>query len=64
MWISTKNALASTRLELKKWGCRVMPTLIHYDAIPAMIKNWPPGKPAPDLLLLDEGSRCKNPSTK
>lgn len=64
MWISTKNALASTRLELKKWGCRVMPTLIHYDAIPALIKNWIPGTPAPDCLILDEGSRCKNPSTK
>lgn len=64
LWISTKNAIASTRLELKKWGCRVLPALTWYDQLPSMIKNWIPGVPAPDCLILDEGSRLKNPSTK
>lgn len=64
LWISTKNALASTRLELRKWGCKIMPQLIHYDAIPKMVKEWPSGKPIYDIVIADEISRCKNPSTK
>ncbi len=64
LWVSTKNALASTRAELAKWKCRIMPTLINYDQIPNIVKNWKPGQPVWDMIIWDEMSRLKNPSTK
>ncbi len=64
LWVSTKGALSSTRLELKRWGSRITPTLTNYEQLENLVKNWPSGKPAFDMIVWDEASRLRHATTK
>lgn len=63
-WVSTKTALKSVELELRKWNSRLNPELMTYDRLRETVKTWVPGMPAPDAIILDESSRIKTPTAQ
>lgn len=63
-WVAPKSALASTVLELDKWKSKVRPELYTYDSLKKVLENWQEGQPPPQLVILDECSRCKNPTAQ
>lgn len=59
MWIAPKSAMYSVQLEFDKWKALVRPSFHTYEGLRELAKNWPKDAPPPQLLVLDEASRCK-----
>jgi SNF2-related domain len=64
IWVGPKNALRSVEMELLKWESKIWPQFWTYDSLAKLIQNWPKGKPAPRILILDEIHKIKNPTAK
>lgn len=64
IWVGPKNALRSVEMELLKWESKKWPALWTYDSLKKLIANWPKGKPAPRVLILDEFQKIMNPTTQ
>lgn len=64
VWVGPKSALISARLEFKKWNSIIKPVFETYEGLQKLLANWPSGKKAPMGFIVDECSRCKNPTAK
>lgn len=64
VYVAPPKPLLATQLELRKWKAKVHPTFVTYDGLKALLEAWPAGKPAPRMIVFDESSKLKNPSTK
>jgi hypothetical protein len=63
-YVAPLSALEAVRLEFKKWKCKVKPTLMTYERMTRVIKNWDESTPIPKMLIFDESSRLKNPASQ
>jgi len=64
-WVGPKSALASFEVEVATWGMLNLPEkIMTYEELVKTVKNWPPGLKAPQIIILDEASRCKTPTTQ
>lgn len=59
-WVAPRSALKSVELEFIKWDSLVYPTLMTYEGLKSIVKNWCDGDPAPLGIIFDESSRVKN----
>jgi SNF2 family DNA or RNA helicase len=64
IWVGPKSALVSVRVEFAKWKARVTPRFVTYEGLQKLLAEWPTGKKAPQGVIFDECSRCKNPAAK
>lgn len=64
LYVGPKSALASFQLQLKEWCAEVIPECITYEGLRKLVETWPKGKPAPKLVIFDESSRLKNPTSQ
>lgn len=58
-WIAPKSAMYSVQLEFDKWKALVYPQFHTYEGLRELAKNWPKDTPPPQMLILDEASKCK-----
>lgn len=63
-YISPRSGIKATELELKKWDCKVSPTLMTYAGLTKKIKEWKDGDIPPKGLILDEASKIKNATSQ
>lgn len=64
IWVAPKSALYSVMLEFKKWNSDVFVQYYTYEGLKKLIENWSEGRKAPQFVVLDEASRCKNPTAQ
>lgn len=63
-WVGPKSALVSAKADFTKWKSPLKPLFMTYQGLVKVVETWKKGEPAPDGLVLDESSRCKNPEDK
>jgi SNF2 family DNA or RNA helicase len=63
-YVAPKSALASARMDYRRWDSRIMPDFMTYEAMTKRVENWKPGEPAPRAVIFDEASRLKTPTSK
>jgi SNF2 family DNA or RNA helicase len=63
-YVAPKSALRAVDREFKKWGSRVFPQFMTYEALVKEMNNWPTGKKAPRIVIFDEITRAKNPTAQ
>jgi hypothetical protein len=63
-YVAPKSALNSVRLEFEKWGCKVRPVFLTYEGLRSVVEKWTVGEKPPQLVIFDEASKLKNPTTK
>lgn len=64
IWVGPRSALVAAKGEFLKWRPDFNPMMFTYDGLRKLVENWPSGKPAPRVLILDESSKCKTPTAK
>lgn len=64
IWVGPKSALRATYLETSKWQLRLIPPFATYEETKKSVANWEPGKPAPQGMILDEGTKVKTASSQ
>lgn len=64
LYVGPKSALASFQLQLREWCSEITPHCVTYEGLKSLVKHWPTGKPAPKLVIFDESSRLKNPTSQ
>lgn len=64
LWIGPRSALYSVQLEFEKWKSIVRPQFYTYEGLRKLVDQWPSGKPAPRVVIFDEASRLKNPTSQ
>jgi hypothetical protein len=62
-YVSTRSGLMSTMLELKRWGCKIVPTLFSYEELVSLLKGSPDIE-MPKLIVFDESVAVKNATTQ
>jgi hypothetical protein len=63
-WVGPKSALAAAEVEFRTRNIKINPKIMTYNAIVSTIANWSSGDLAPNVIVLDESSRCKTPKTQ
>ena len=60
-WIGPLKSLPNIQREFRIWNLdpSIEVRMLNYEALPAIMKEWEPGTPVPQLLICDECSRCK-----
>lgn len=64
MWVGPKSALASVQLEFWRWQAHIVPEYMTYEGMVKRVETWEKGKPAPKVVVFDECSRVKNPTSQ
>jgi hypothetical protein len=61
-WAGPKSALAAVDREFQKWGLsdKIDLTVMTYDKLRTIMKNWQPDDIPPHGVVFDESSRLKN----
>lgn len=63
LWCGPKSALNAIKLEMEKWQCKVIPSLLTYDALWRIVeKHGVP--PIVQGVIFDESSRLKTHTTQ
>ena len=63
-WIAPKSGLRAVEAELKKWQSKVKPTLMTYEGLTKLMKDWPEGQRAPHGVIFDEIQKIKTPTSQ
>lgn len=63
-YVAPLSALEAVRLELKKWNSAVKPILMTYERLVRVVKNWDGSSDIPRVLIGDESSRVKSPTSQ
>lgn len=64
IYVAPKSALVSVKLEFIKWNARVTPRFVTYEGLKKLLAEWPEHARAPQGVIFDECSRCKNPTAQ
>lgn len=64
IWVGPQSALYSVQSDFNKWEAKVRPKFYTYESLKKLVESWPSGKPAPKFLVVDECSKCKNPTAQ
>lgn len=63
-WVGPRSALVAAKLDFSKWCCPIQPEFYTYAGLRDLAERWVSGRPAPQILILDEASKTKNPTAK
>lgn len=61
IWVGPKSALYSVKLEFEKWKARIWPKFLTYEGLKKFVENE---FNIPRVVVFDESSRCKNPTSQ
>jgi hypothetical protein len=64
LWIGPRSALVAAELDFIKWKAQVIPQFVTYDGLKKLMENWPRGKPPFRIVIADEASKLKTPTSK
>lgn len=59
-YVAPRATLVAIELELWKWKANIKPVLMTYEELVKRVKNWKAGDKAPQMIIGDEISKCKN----
>lgn len=62
-WVGPRSALAGVRLEFAKWNCHIKPEYMTYEGVIRKLKVAIPNHLVPQIIIFDESSRIKNPTS-
>ena len=62
VWVGPKSAIAAVKVDMHKWGCRVRPLMLTYNAFTKLVSNG--DMDIPDGIVFDECSKVKTPNSK
>ena len=64
-YVGPISGVRAVKLELDKWDAKIRPgAMLTYDGMKKIMRTWEPGRRAPRLVVLDEGSKLKDPNTQ
>jgi len=65
-WIGPLKSMDNIKIEFRKWGLPedINVHMTTFERIVKYMRNRKPGDPIPQGLIVDESSRCKEPTTK
>jgi hypothetical protein len=64
-YVGPKAGVKAVALELDKWNARIRPhKMLTYDAMVKVVKEWRDGQPAPAMVIFDESSKLKTPTSQ
>ena len=64
VYVAPKSALRAVELEFYKWNAKVHPRFFTYEGIKRVMKDWEPGRKAPQGVIFDEMQRIKTPTAQ
>jgi len=63
-YVGPKSGVKAVNMELEKWGALVLPRMFTYEGLVKELEEWIDGTPAPRVVVFDESSKLKNPTSK
>jgi hypothetical protein len=63
-YIGPKAGVRAVGRELVKWRTIVRPRMLTYEGLVSVVKSWTPGFPAPRVVIFDESSKLKSPTSQ
>lgn len=63
-WVAPKSGLKALARELKEWDSKIIPEMFTYEGLVKRMREWQTGDKAPQMVILDESSRCKTPTSQ
>lgn len=63
-YVAPKSALVSAKIDFRKWNAQVEPHFMTYEGMVKRVENWRDGDIPPRIVIFDEGSRLKTPTSK
>jgi SNF2 family DNA or RNA helicase len=63
-YVSMRSPIRSVLREIEKWNFEYPIRVFTYNKLVTEIKNWPPGQPAPRVLIIDESHFVKTPDSQ
>lgn len=62
-YVAPRSALAACELDFAKWDTPIKPIFVTYEGMKKIVQEWHGGK-APRVVIFDESSRLKNPTSQ
>jgi len=63
-YVGPKAGVMAVGRELDKWGSKIRPHMYTYEGFTKKMLHWADGQPAPRVVIFDECSKLKTPSSK
>lgn len=63
-YVGPRSGVKAVGLELQKWKCQVKIRMMTYENLVRVIKEWVPNTKAPQMVIFDECSKIKTPTTQ
>lgn len=63
-YIGPRSGVYAVELELLKWQSKVWPEMMTYERMKSIVQKWVNGTPAPRVLIFDESSKIKTPTSQ
>ena len=63
-YVGPRSGVKAVGRELLKWNAALRPRMFTYNKMVQELKSWVPGRPAPRIVIFDESSHLKTPTTQ
>lgn len=63
-YVGPKTGVSAIKREIKKWGFSIEPRCFTYEGLTKELKNWDPNTRTPTVLIGDESSKLKTPTSQ
>jgi len=63
-YVGPKAGVKAVNRELVKWNTRIRPRMITYEGLVKVIREWDDGAKAPLVVIFDESSKIKTPTSQ
>jgi len=63
-YVGPKSGVRAVGLELLKWEANHQPTMMTYENLTKRMKQWKEGAKAPRVVIFDESSKVKTPTSQ
>jgi len=63
-YVGPRSGVKAFQLELWKWGCKIKPKMFTYERLTRFMNDWVDTVQIPQMVIFDESSRVKTPSSQ
>lgn len=63
-YVGPRSGVMAVGREIVKWESAVHPRMFTYEGLTSMMETWQDGNPAPKIVIFDECSKLKTPTSK
>jgi len=63
-YVGPKSGIKAVSLELDKWDSKVRPRMFTYERMTSYMKNWSGAEVLPKMVVFDESSKIKTPTSQ